>query len=516
MALLAYRLKHLNPSVFLQENEKPAIKNLKFMHKGQTYLDPASVYLGVPDDFPDGFKCHGGKNMVCVGGDEALYEKGKAQSLNLIVFNGKNTINFIANEIQNIFTFYNDWDDELQESLIKLKGVQHIIDMSYKVLNNPMYLIDPSFRTLSYSRNVSPDAIDDLWKSIVLNGHTDLATVNAMKENNILSWLNSLREPTINSSPIFTHRRINANIMYGKEKMGTLIVIEKETELEQAHLHLAEHMVSVILLALQKDIVYQNTRGTIYNHFIADLLAGKTLKKSQIEQQLKFLDWSVSDNFFLVKVKIGEHDLINDTLNYISHRLETIFRNSRSIIYQKHIVLIINAGKKDKLHEESIDQLCSFLKISKIKAAISSCFNDFSELQEYYQQTSATLELSDIQKKESYLLKYEDYVIEHLFMTASHNMDIRKICHPALLRLLTYDQQNKTNYYTDLRVFVRNHKNLVNSAKELFIHRNTFVYRINKIMKILDLDFSDENTEIHLILSYKLLDYLKESADRGG
>ncbi|NLY39330.1 MAG: hypothetical protein GX044_08540 [Firmicutes bacterium] len=369
-----------------------------------------------------------------------------------------------------------------------------------------MYVIDPSFRTLSYTKEVSCDAIDALWKSIVVEGHTDIATVNAMKENNALSWLNSCWEPIINTSPIFSSPRINANIMKGPEKIGTLIIIEAFTKLEKAHLHMAKHLVNVIFLAMQKEQVYRDT-------LFADLLKGKNIKKKLIEHQLRLLGWSIDDHYFVVKVKVDEHDLLNNTLEYTAQQLESCCEESRSrsIIFRKDIVLIINTGKLTEINQDCLSRLELFLAKSKLTAGISACCNDILEIRDYYLQASVTLELGAIFQQTASLLKYDNYVLYHLIHNAAQTMDLYKLCHPAVIRLLNYDQENGSNYYQTLRVYMNNDKNLVESAKALFIHRNTLVYRINKIMEIINLDLNNENIKSHLLISFVMIDYLKKN-----
>ena len=98
----------------------------------------------------------------------------------------------------------------------------------------------------------------------------------------------------------------------------------------------------------------------------------------------------------------------------------------------------------------------------------------------------------------------------HLIDICSKTVDLYKLCHPAVLYLLTYDQENGSDYYNTLRVYINNDKNLVESAKALFIHRNTLVYRINKITELINTNLSNENVKTHILLSYKIIDYLKQ------
>jgi hypothetical protein len=509
MTMIAHKLKHYNPQLFISEDERPVIKNLKLVRKSQRTFEESCVYFGKCQDFPRNLPKDNKINIISLGFDNYSLDEKDKQECNLIILDEDLDMIAVFNEIQDIFQFYHDWDNELQDALIKTKGLQHIIDISYKVFENPMYIIDSSFRTLAYTKEVSHDAVDGQWESIVVKGHSDITTVNAMKRHDILNWLNSCSEPILNTSPIFSQPRINANIIKGSDKIGTLIIIEAFNKMGKAHLHMAKHFVNVIFLALQKDSIYQNTRGEIYNYFFADLLEGKKLKKTLIEHQLQFLDWSINDHYFVLKVKVDKHDLLNKTLDYTAHQLENIYMESRAIIYHKDIILIINTRKSTQLSSDSLNQLENFLAKSKLYAGLSCCCGDISDIRDYYLQASTAVKLGEVFQGSKCILRYEDFVMYHLIDICSKTVDLYKLCHPAVLYLLTYDQENGSDYYNTLRVYINNDKNLVESAKALFIHRNTLVYRINKITELINTNLSNENVKTHILLSYKIIDYLK-------
>lgn len=57
-----------------------------------------------------------------------------------------------------------------------------------------------------------------------------------------------------------------------------------------------------------------------------------------------------------------------------------------------------------------------------------------------------------------------------------------------------------------LRVYLDHNLNTVQSAKALFIHRSTFLYRLERIKAILETDFEDPEELFYLNLSFRLLD----------
>jgi len=71
-----------------------------------------------------------------------------------------------------------------------------------------------------------------------------------------------------------------------------------------------------------------------------------------------------------------------------------------------------------------------------------------------------------------------------------------------------YDRDNKSDFYKTLQVFILNDRNLVKSAELLYIHRNTLVYRINRIIDLTGINLNSNDEKKQLLLSYDIHNYL--------
>jgi purine catabolism regulator len=76
---------------------------------------------------------------------------------------------------------------------------------------------------------------------------------------------------------------------------------------------------------------------------------------------------------------------------------------------------------------------------------------------------------------------------------------------PALLDLINEDKSTGANNFRTLFVYLQNNRHLANTARALFIHRNTLIYRLKKIQSFLDVDLDDENTSAYLYFFCTLL-----------
>lgn len=72
-----------------------------------------------------------------------------------------------------------------------------------------------------------------------------------------------------------------------------------------------------------------------------------------------------------------------------------------------------------------------------------------------------------------------------------------------------YDSQNQTELLNTLICYYKNDCNARITAKELFIHKNSVIYRVKRIEEIIGLNLSDPEDRFNLQLSLKLDQILK-------
>ena len=73
-----------------------------------------------------------------------------------------------------------------------------------------------------------------------------------------------------------------------------------------------------------------------------------------------------------------------------------------------------------------------------------------------------------------------------------------------MTRLVTYDKELSKTLYS----YLRNNGSQAKTAKELWIHRSSLIYRLKKIEEVLDIQLDDYKTRLHLQLSYEIFNYL--------
>ena len=80
------------------------------------------------------------------------------------------------------------------------------------------------------------------------------------------------------------------------------------------------------------------------------------------------------------------------------------------------------------------------------------------------------------------------------------------VCSRRILELRNFDALHHTDYYHTLKCYVQNQMNAVQTAKQLFIHRSTFLYRMEKISEIVDLDLSNYDLLLYVMMTLRILE----------
>ena len=72
--------------------------------------------------------------------------------------------------------------------------------------------------------------------------------------------------------------------------------------------------------------------------------------------------------------------------------------------------------------------------------------------------------------------------------------------HPAIQALEKSDMEKGTHLLQTLSVFLEKGENIGDTAKALFLHRNSVIYRLNRIREISGADLTDPGTRFILRL----------------
>lgn len=106
------------------------------------------------------------------------------------------------------------------------------------------------------------------------------------------------------------------------------------------------------------------------------------------------------------------------------------------------------------------------------------------------------------------VILYEDLMGGPCYYLLAQNAAASCLCHPVLDRLMLYDEENGTDYYRTLKTYCANNYRSAKTATDLHIHRNTLLYRLERLAELFSLDLSEDRLLQELCLSFRIYELL--------
>jgi carbohydrate diacid regulator len=232
--------------------------------------------------------------------------------------------------------------------------------------------------------------------------------------------------------------------------------------------------------------------------FYRELLLG-TIKREEFEE-LKY-DFVTKEltNLRAIAFKVDKDDLKNAQII-----IDNIFVFDQSVLLDSETIIIITDRMDDEIIEYTnniFSELTTELAL-KVTIAIGSKVLDLIDISDSVDDINNILRLADrfnIQKDVYY---YEDFLIPLIV----DNLPKEILVKFNKENLKKYDEifKNKDLVFT-AESFFKNDLNITETSEKIFVHRNTLIYRINKIKEIsgFDLKKFDDAIRFYMILLIK-------------
>ncbi|MBU4440785.1 MAG: helix-turn-helix domain-containing protein [Acetobacterium sp.] len=391
--------------------------------------------------------------------------------------------------------------------LLSCRGLQHIIDVGYEVLGNPMFVSDMGYNVLAFNQNA--EVGDPSWPTTEHEEEFEAyERIKKLNDSGVFERLYTSEVPCIEHFDYSPTRWMAHKLTIKEKNIGHIAVVESNKIFLDADLELLQFLCSIVASELQKENVQSSQFENEFEHFLMDMLGEKISKEETIQRQAKKLNLNAKKYAFVITIsselKVGN----GMSLSYVRGIINRLLGTEKSIVYQNKITVLLLSDKKEPFSSSTEDKLVEFLKSNEMNAGISTCFQELAGLKNHYTQSVKALELGVSIHPDEKRFYYEEYSFYHLLELAGDQTNLKDFCNPVLLDLIAYDQQYKTNYCHNLFIHLQNDGNVTKTSQHFQIHRNSMKYRIKKIEEIIDTSLNDMEAKFSLLQSFKILTYL--------
>ncbi|MEG0856337.1 MAG: PucR family transcriptional regulator ligand-binding domain-containing protein [Terrisporobacter sp.] len=255
----------------------------------------------------------------------------------------------------------------------------------------------------------------------------------------------------------------------------------------------------------------QNKDKEILNELLFSPNMDREVMTNLINQSKLKLD----GNFFVSKFKlIKEPKNKRISYEYIENMIKSMLEeyNLKFILgsYENDIICIFELNKKEDFIQQksTLISICNEVsKYIKISMSIGSLYDDIFMIRESYDEASKAYKLYESNDWDLSIIDYEKIGFYKILLEVSNYDKLRRYSHEVLGDIIIQDKN--FDLLKTLRFYLKNNCNLINTSKEMFIHRNTLIYRLNKIKNILNDNLEDPILKNELMNAIMIYDYLK-------
>ena len=166
--------------------------------------------------------------------------------------------------------------------------------------------------------------------------------------------------------------------------------------------------------------------------------------------------------------------------------LEDITHNASFFYYNSDFVLVANAVPEETLYqliEGAIKRGEKRMPERKLRVGIGSKCMDISRLSVSYRRAKAAVQMAMAQKRQ--VVKFDDGGLYRLLYMVEDTGVLQEIETECLAALEEYDRKYNAGYVETLQSYLKHNGSIQAVAEELYTHRNTVLYRLGNIRKVL-------------------------------
>ncbi len=426
----------------------------------------------------------------------------KSNNLSVIMLPEDYQKNTIFNKVQDIFAKYAQWDYGLLRSIAAHESLQNISDQAASVLVNPFALLDVTLKRILKAGKLPENYKGSIWEMVMEQGYTPAETFS-LSADELYFFLRHNKEPYFPiGSPYTQYSDLMANIYLDGKHLAFIAATSINGPFTQGQVSLFRHVRDRMELAIVSSTELKGS-SEVVTYYLEKLLKGFPVDDKIINYHLRERGWRINDNFRIYTIaNASGKELDESQAEFCLFRINKLQKDVISFTYEGYIILITRPTdeEQNKAYQEKLKDLLAKLGLH---CGCSQTFNRFNDLKYYFIQSKAALFEGEKHNPEKNLWNFSDFYFQHLLSSLDNSTSLKSLCHPGVLRLKEHDNKYGTDFVRCLQIYIFHGCNIAQTAKDLFMHRNTLKYRLGKIAEIINMNVQElsENERMQLWFS---------------
>ncbi len=411
--------------------------------------------------------------------------------------------------LQSVFDYFEDWKSCIQEH-ITAQNFQAAISLAWQVLHNPIVLFDGNNRVLGITKQYSPDALDVEWSYLSRFGYSSIDAVRQLRLNS--RPLSGYSQNAIPGVVAADNSQVNYgsatfSLSWGEVSCGRLTILSSERPLNPGDYQLMQLLVQMLEPAMGQ-MFYRNEQNSTVDVFL-NLLLGKPYGEDQLTARLRYTNWSVDSLYYVTVLRMANEVEGSD---FYTGQIRSILQNNiyNSIVLRNEEDLIILSSRDLYMDQSCLDLFKNLTEKNPLHVGFSIAYKGIAGLSFLYNQARYAISRGLELKESDSLFRFFDVAAD--FMLEKPLGQAISAVTPSIQDMWA-DRRGGDDLVNTLRCYLNYNCSAVKTAADLYIHRNTVLYRVQKAEEALGLDFHRVYDRNYYLMSVRVLELYEKRCE---
>lgn len=455
--------------------------------------------VGRPLMFEGGTRKFGARIIICASEEmDELRGAGQSEPLFLCIGSPKPEVlnaydtcvlpkgeqsGAVLNFVQRLFDRLDDWTQSLRQAAETGEGVEALLYRASEMLQNPVLLLDERGHVVAHSEQAET-----------------IARVEQFSFDKLLEDRSERAEKRGDTS---APEALFARVQSG-DALFTLLCTASERPLYASDEIAFESLAGFLRLMLSERKLHLGTHRKLRENEAAvsafrSLLLQDGAERSAIEA-LRRLGWSETNEYAVLAIEPINADLRAAQADLICDQLESALDGCCTFSLLPVVAAVVRA---ELLNSEALyNSLRHIAHSYELRIGICEAYAGYSFFPQRLEQAKRALNRA---AEFGGAVRFSDIIDEAILQQTLGEFPGELICMRSVLALARYDRAHDSNYLETTEQYVRNRFNAVKTAGELFIHRSTLLYRLERIRAQFSLNLDEsELSLLHLLFSLRV------------
>ncbi len=406
----------------------------------------------------------------------------------------------VLNFLQELFDRCDEWDGQISRLMTQRDAVGKILEATEDLLGNPLSVMGTDFSLVA---EAGIERLPRQSRPFTKEG-VNVDYMNAFLQDKTCQELSRSDTTEIFPDYINGHRFMNRNLYEDASVAYRLTMYECDRPITEGAICFLEALAERLETLLASGI--SESANDDLEPLLLRIISDRTADYVQMSHRLSDAGWEEEHVYLCLVLQLTYLNQKQLSVSAICNFIKNRTPDSVSFTYKEEVVTFFNLTRLKMDEEETASKFTYFIRDTYLKAGYSRAMQGHMNLRRQYVQAGIALDVGSRKKPYQWIHHFNQVALPYMLEQVTRRLPADMICHEGLLELIKYDEKNHTDYVLTLRTYLEQNLNATQSAKVLFIHRSTFLYRMDRIRELLNSDLDDPDELFYLDLSLRLLD----------